>query len=135
MTDVQLIHSLQSCTSAYKSESSSSDAPGASSAVILKLHCSLSQQRYLTRRKHRTLQWDGLDRKTPYYLLSPDTKSWHTVHACPLFLTLSAAIGARLLPSGETMADSEDSVTIPEFSCLLQMDPYLKAYEKDFKRR
>ncbi|XP_058489690.1 1,4-alpha-glucan-branching enzyme [Solea solea] len=34
------------------------------------------------------------------------------------------------------MADSEsDSVTIPEFNCLLQMDPYLKPYEKDFKRR
>ena len=37
--------------------------------------------------------------------------------------------------SGGTMADREDNVTIPEFSCLLQMDPYLKAYEKDFKRR
>ncbi|XP_023259387.1 1,4-alpha-glucan-branching enzyme [Seriola lalandi dorsalis] len=33
------------------------------------------------------------------------------------------------------MADLEDNVTIPEFSCLLQMDPYLKKYEKDFKRR
>ncbi|CAF89424.1 unnamed protein product [Tetraodon nigroviridis] len=33
------------------------------------------------------------------------------------------------------MADSEDNVTVPEFSCLLQMDPYLKTYEKDFKRR
>ncbi|KAL6115834.1 gbe1 [Pungitius sinensis] len=33
------------------------------------------------------------------------------------------------------MADREDSVAIPEFSFLLQMDPYLKPYEKDFKRR
>uniref|UniRef100_A0A4W6C8Q5 1,4-alpha-glucan branching enzyme n=1 Tax=Lates calcarifer TaxID=8187 RepID=A0A4W6C8Q5_LATCA len=33
------------------------------------------------------------------------------------------------------MADLEDSVTIPEFNYLLQMDPYLKPYEKDFKRR
>ncbi|XP_062275594.1 1,4-alpha-glucan-branching enzyme [Scomber scombrus] len=33
------------------------------------------------------------------------------------------------------MADQEDNVTIPKFDCLLQMDPYLKAYEKDFKRR
>ncbi|KAM3875476.1 LOW QUALITY PROTEIN: 1,4-alpha-glucan-branching enzyme-like [Diretmus argenteus] len=32
-------------------------------------------------------------------------------------------------------AGTEDNVTIPEFSCLLQMDPYLKPYEKDFKRR
>uniref|UniRef100_A0AAX7VMH5 1,4-alpha-glucan branching enzyme n=1 Tax=Astatotilapia calliptera TaxID=8154 RepID=A0AAX7VMH5_ASTCA len=33
------------------------------------------------------------------------------------------------------MADLGDNVTIPEFSCLLQMDPYLKPYEKDFRRR
>ncbi|KAK2846716.1 hypothetical protein Q5P01_009715 [Channa striata] len=33
------------------------------------------------------------------------------------------------------MADSEDNVTIPGFSCLLQMDPYLKPYEQDFRRR
>ncbi|XP_020501966.2 1,4-alpha-glucan-branching enzyme [Labrus bergylta] len=33
------------------------------------------------------------------------------------------------------MADPEDNVAIPEFSCLLQMDPHLKTYEKDFKRR
>ncbi|XP_029026979.1 1,4-alpha-glucan-branching enzyme [Betta splendens] len=33
------------------------------------------------------------------------------------------------------MAAQEDNVTIPGFSCLLQMDPYLKAYEKDFRRR
>ncbi|XP_046873763.1 1,4-alpha-glucan-branching enzyme-like isoform X2 [Hypomesus transpacificus] len=32
------------------------------------------------------------------------------------------------------MADSED-VTVPEFNNLLQMDPYLKPYENDFKRR
>uniref|UniRef100_A0A3Q3VVG0 1,4-alpha-glucan branching enzyme n=1 Tax=Mola mola TaxID=94237 RepID=A0A3Q3VVG0_MOLML len=33
------------------------------------------------------------------------------------------------------MAEPEDRVTIPEFSCLLQMDPSLETYEKDFKRR
>ncbi|XP_030633725.1 1,4-alpha-glucan-branching enzyme isoform X2 [Chanos chanos] len=33
------------------------------------------------------------------------------------------------------MADAEDNVSIPQFNSLLQMDPYLKAYEKDFKRR
>ncbi len=44
-------------------------------------------------------------------------------------------VGARLVTSGKTMADSEDNVAIPEFNCLLQMDPYLKTYEKDFKRR
>ncbi|XP_034404328.1 1,4-alpha-glucan-branching enzyme [Cyclopterus lumpus] len=33
------------------------------------------------------------------------------------------------------MADQQDSVAIPDFSCLLQMDPCLKTYEKDFKRR
>ena len=33
------------------------------------------------------------------------------------------------------MAEPEDNVTIPEFSSLLRMDPYLEAYEKDFKRR
>ncbi|XP_076138413.1 1,4-alpha-glucan-branching enzyme-like [Alosa pseudoharengus] len=33
------------------------------------------------------------------------------------------------------MADAEDNVSIPEFNNLLQMDPYLKPYEKDFKRR
>ena len=36
----------------------------------------------------------------------------------------------------KTMAEtSEDHVTIPEFSHLLQMDPYLKPFEKDFRRR
>ncbi|KAJ8256686.1 hypothetical protein COCON_G00188380 [Conger conger] len=33
------------------------------------------------------------------------------------------------------MAEPTDNVTIPEFSTLLQMDPYLKPFEKDFKRR
>uniref|UniRef100_A0AAZ3PUX8 1,4-alpha-glucan branching enzyme n=1 Tax=Oncorhynchus tshawytscha TaxID=74940 RepID=A0AAZ3PUX8_ONCTS len=33
------------------------------------------------------------------------------------------------------MADTWDNVTIPEFNSLLQMDPYLKQYEKDFRRR
>ncbi|KAK5868918.1 hypothetical protein PBY51_009891 [Eleginops maclovinus] len=33
------------------------------------------------------------------------------------------------------MADLEDNVAIPEFSNLVQMDPYLKPFEKDFKRR
>ncbi|XP_029302388.1 1,4-alpha-glucan-branching enzyme [Cottoperca gobio] len=33
------------------------------------------------------------------------------------------------------MADLEDNVAIPEFSNLVQMDPYLKAYEKDYERR
>uniref|UniRef100_A0A3B4BVQ2 1,4-alpha-glucan branching enzyme n=1 Tax=Pygocentrus nattereri TaxID=42514 RepID=A0A3B4BVQ2_PYGNA len=33
------------------------------------------------------------------------------------------------------MADAEDNVAIPELSSLLQMDPHLKPYEKDFKRR
>ncbi|KAA8594007.1 hypothetical protein FQN60_004841 [Etheostoma spectabile] len=33
------------------------------------------------------------------------------------------------------MADREDTVAIPELRCLLQMDPNLKSYEKDFKRR
>ncbi|KAG5837473.1 hypothetical protein ANANG_G00239620 [Anguilla anguilla] len=33
------------------------------------------------------------------------------------------------------MAEPTDNVTIPQFSTLLQMDPYLKPFEKDFKRR
>ncbi|XP_051719466.1 1,4-alpha-glucan-branching enzyme isoform X1 [Ctenopharyngodon idella] len=33
------------------------------------------------------------------------------------------------------MADSEDNVTIPQLNSLLQMDPYLKPFEKDFQRR
>uniref|UniRef100_A0A8C9ZX19 1,4-alpha-glucan branching enzyme n=1 Tax=Sander lucioperca TaxID=283035 RepID=A0A8C9ZX19_SANLU len=33
------------------------------------------------------------------------------------------------------MADREDTVAIPDFRCLLQMDPNLKTYERDFKRR
>ncbi|XP_051535388.1 1,4-alpha-glucan-branching enzyme-like isoform X2 [Myxocyprinus asiaticus] len=33
------------------------------------------------------------------------------------------------------MADSEDNVSIPHLNSLLQMDPYLKPYEKDFQRR
>uniref|UniRef100_A0A8C6LUH3 1,4-alpha-glucan branching enzyme n=1 Tax=Nothobranchius furzeri TaxID=105023 RepID=A0A8C6LUH3_NOTFU len=33
------------------------------------------------------------------------------------------------------MADREDSITVPEFNCLLQTDPGLKKYEQDFKRR
>uniref|UniRef100_A0A665V042 1,4-alpha-glucan branching enzyme n=1 Tax=Echeneis naucrates TaxID=173247 RepID=A0A665V042_ECHNA len=33
------------------------------------------------------------------------------------------------------MADLGDNVTIPAFSSLLQMDPYLQAYKKDFERR
>ncbi|KAJ4936035.1 hypothetical protein JOQ06_017559 [Pogonophryne albipinna] len=33
------------------------------------------------------------------------------------------------------MAELEDNVAIPEFSNLVQMDPYLKPFEKDFKRR
>ncbi|XP_023681911.1 1,4-alpha-glucan-branching enzyme [Paramormyrops kingsleyae] len=33
------------------------------------------------------------------------------------------------------MAGSSDNVTIPKFSKLLQMDPYLKPYESDFQRR
>uniref|UniRef100_A0A6Q2X897 1,4-alpha-glucan branching enzyme n=1 Tax=Esox lucius TaxID=8010 RepID=A0A6Q2X897_ESOLU len=33
------------------------------------------------------------------------------------------------------MADITDNVTIPDFNSLLQMDPYLKPYEQDFKRR
>ncbi|XP_031428877.1 1,4-alpha-glucan-branching enzyme [Clupea harengus] len=33
------------------------------------------------------------------------------------------------------MADAEDNVSIPGFSNLLQMDPLLKPYEKDFLRR
>ncbi|KAI4815569.1 hypothetical protein KUCAC02_005711 [Chaenocephalus aceratus] len=33
------------------------------------------------------------------------------------------------------MAEREDNVAIPEFSNLVQMDPYLKPFEKDFKRR
>ena len=40
-----------------------------------------------------------------------------------------------MLTSGANMADAEDDVAIPELSSLLQMDPYLKPYEKDFKRR
>ena len=40
-----------------------------------------------------------------------------------------------MLPPGATMAEPEDRVTIPEFNSLLQMDPFLKTYEKDFKRR
>ncbi|XP_017346410.1 1,4-alpha-glucan-branching enzyme isoform X1 [Ictalurus punctatus] len=33
------------------------------------------------------------------------------------------------------MADIETQFSIPDFSTYLQMDPYLKPYEKDFKRR
>ncbi|KAJ8368582.1 hypothetical protein SKAU_G00086100 [Synaphobranchus kaupii] len=33
------------------------------------------------------------------------------------------------------MAEPKDNVTIPELSTLLQMDPYLKPFEKDFQRR
>ncbi|XP_034723555.1 1,4-alpha-glucan-branching enzyme [Etheostoma cragini] len=33
------------------------------------------------------------------------------------------------------MADREDTVAIPDLRCLLQMDPNLKSYEKDFRRR
>lgn len=47
----------------------------------------------------------------------------------------AATLGARLLSTVRTMADTWDNVTIPEFNSLLQMDPYLKQYEKDFRRR
>ncbi|XP_072547869.1 1,4-alpha-glucan-branching enzyme [Salminus brasiliensis] len=33
------------------------------------------------------------------------------------------------------MADAEDKVSVPELSSLLQLDPYLKPFEKDFNRR
>ncbi|XP_056466533.1 1,4-alpha-glucan-branching enzyme [Gadus chalcogrammus] len=33
------------------------------------------------------------------------------------------------------MADTEDNVSIPGLNSLLQMDPYLKSYQKDFERR
>ena len=74
----------------------------------------------------------------PDCVLSPDCKSPHTPHAFPLFMhdTLTAhPVGARLVSSERTMAEQEDNVTIPEFNNLLQMDPLLKTYEKDFQRR
>uniref|UniRef100_A0A7N6BF30 1,4-alpha-glucan branching enzyme n=1 Tax=Anabas testudineus TaxID=64144 RepID=A0A7N6BF30_ANATE len=55
--------------------------------------------------------------------------------ACQCQCIRAAAVGARLVSTGETMADQEDNVTIPGYSRLLQMDPYLKPYERDFKRR
>ncbi|KAJ8391454.1 hypothetical protein AAFF_G00089280 [Aldrovandia affinis] len=33
------------------------------------------------------------------------------------------------------MTEPTDNVTVPQFSTLLQMDPYLKPFEKDFQRR
>ncbi|XP_063060879.1 1,4-alpha-glucan-branching enzyme isoform X2 [Engraulis encrasicolus] len=45
------------------------------------------------------------------------------------------SICSRLLTPASTMADAEDNVSIPGFNNLLQMDAYLKPYEKDFQRR
>ncbi|CAL9683812.1 unnamed protein product [Knipowitschia caucasica] len=48
----------------------------------------------------------------------------------------SAASSTRLVWSEGAMAEAEeDGGSAPEFQSLLQMDPYLKPYEKDFKRR
>lgn len=33
------------------------------------------------------------------------------------------------------MAESESNISVPQFKSLLQMDPYLKPFEKDFQRR
>lgn len=45
------------------------------------------------------------------------------------------SLGARLLSPEANMADTEAQFPIPEFSTPLEMDPYLKPYEQDFKRR
>lgn len=47
----------------------------------------------------------------------------------------AGSLGARLLSPEANMADTEAQISIPEFSMSLQMDPYLKPYEKDFERR
>ncbi|KAF3847457.1 hypothetical protein F7725_020485 [Dissostichus mawsoni] len=67
-------------------------------------------------------------------MLSPDNKK---SHRAPVSHRASepTVVGARLVWSGGTMAELEDNVAIPEFSNLVQMDPYLKPFEKDFKRR
>lgn len=45
------------------------------------------------------------------------------------------SLGIRLLSPEANMADTEAQFSMPDFSTPLQMDPYLKPYEKDFKRR
>lgn len=83
--------------SASKSQSSSSDAPDDSSAVILKLYCIpalhdsavffFSLSLYLWPAGNRAYL-KGTDlAEQPDCLLSPDCKSPHTLHAFPLFMT------------------------------------------------
>lgn len=66
---------------------------------------------------------------------NPRTKCTPVLGVCHCQCIRAAAVGARLVSTGETMADQEDNVTIPGYSRLLQMDPNLKTYEKDFERR
>uniref|UniRef100_A0A3P9IGV1 1,4-alpha-glucan branching enzyme n=1 Tax=Oryzias latipes TaxID=8090 RepID=A0A3P9IGV1_ORYLA len=80
------------------------------------------------------LRWAGL-RDQRAHSVPPHMKSSDAETTSPLLLSLSVALGARLAPSEITMADQEGSITVPDFSSLLQMDPYLKPFEQDFKRR
>ncbi|KAK3561176.1 hypothetical protein QTP86_028364, partial [Hemibagrus guttatus] len=61
----------------------------------------------------------------PPTLLNPKRRSSHGAES----------LGVRLLSTEANMADTEAQFSIPDFSASLQMDPYLKTYEKDFERR
>lgn len=89
-----IVNRLQNCTSAlqaYKSESSSFDAPVASSVVILKLH-RITARRGAARLSYLSLALNtaccnGADLSGSRLTICclRNSKSSHTVHACPLF--------------------------------------------------
>lgn len=130
---------LHICTSARRAESSSSDASSLSS--VSDGAARLSDPRPAP----NTHSYNGTDlaenRLPVCCLRSLKARTQRTTVPCSSPVRdrrrgrRAAALGARLLPPGATMAEPEDRVTIPEFSCLLQMDPSLETYEKDFKRR
>lgn len=70
-----------------------------------------------------------------------DPESQITARHKPLLIApqwkriLIEGVGARLLWSDAKMAESEYNVSVPHLNSLLQMDPYLKPFEKDFQRR